>query len=201
MVRARVTMSRLPRARLIVPCLIGAALLGACARPTSSAGARASNSNARLVEAYVPPVPESASSAGPSNTQEPTPEPTSQPLAPSLPASNSPTAGTAPKFRVGKVTVIGRLPEEVVVRIVRPSYGAFRVCYEKLLADDPSARGRVHINFVIGTDGEVVSASDAGSELLEPRFVPCLLNAIRSLNFPEPESGDVVVSYPIVFGA
>jgi hypothetical protein len=58
----------------------------------------------------------------------------------------------------------------------------------------------VHINFFIGTDGEVVSASDAGSELFEPHFLTCLTNAISSLRFPEPESGDVVVSYPILFG-
>ena len=43
----------------------------------------------------------------------------------------------------------GRLPPEVIQRIVRQSFGRFRLCYEDVLKTNPKASGRVTIKFVI----------------------------------------------------
>jgi len=71
-----------------------------------------------------------------------------------------------PSFRVaGPVTVSGRLPPEVVQRIVRQNYGRFRMCYENGLHGNPNLTGRVAVRFVIGREGSVSNAANGGSDL------------------------------------
>ena len=48
-----------------------------------------------------------------------------------------------PAIRIGKSVVSGRLPPEVIQRIVRQNYGRFRMCYEQGLARNPNLEGRV----------------------------------------------------------
>ena len=104
-----------------------------------------------------------------------------------------------PKTRAGAVQVSGRLPPEVIQRIVRQNFGRFRQCYEKGLARIPSLEGKVSVRFVIGKDGSVGSVSDAGSDLPDPATKKCLLAAFSGLSFPQPEGGIVTVVYPLVF--
>ncbi len=49
----------------------------------------------------------------------------------------------------------GRLPPEVIQRIVRQNFGRFRLCYENGLRNNPNLQGRVSVRFVIGRDGAV----------------------------------------------
>jgi hypothetical protein len=49
----------------------------------------------------------------------------------------------APKVRMGATSVSGRLPPEVIQRIVRQNYGRLRLCYEAGLRSNPSLQGRV----------------------------------------------------------
>jgi hypothetical protein len=94
--------------------------------------------------------------------------------------------------------VNGRLPPEVVQRIVRQSHGRFRFCYERGLARDPSLEGRVTVRFVIARDGSVSTAQDGGSELRDADVVSCVVRGFSSLSFPQPEGGIVTVVYPLV---
>lgn len=105
----------------------------------------------------------------------------------------------APVVRIGKTEVSGRLPPEVIQRIVRQNYGRFRMCYEQGLARDPRLNGRVSVRFVIGRGGEVSNATNAGSSLPDSAVVACVINAFYSLNFPIPEGGIVRATYPITF--
>lgn len=106
----------------------------------------------------------------------------------------------APRVRMGVATVSGRLPPEVIQRVVRQNYGRMRVCYEQGLGTDPNLEGRVGVRFVIGADGAVIAASDAGSTIASARVVACVVQAFRTLTFPNPEGGVVAVVYPIQFG-
>lgn len=105
----------------------------------------------------------------------------------------------APELRMGATTVSGRLPPEVIQRIVRQNYGRFRQCYEQGLGRDPELAGRVAVRFVIGRDGTVVNVADGGSDLPDRSVVDCVSRAYYSLAFPRPEGGIVTVVYPIVF--
>lgn len=104
----------------------------------------------------------------------------------------------APKVRMGATTVSGRLPPEVIQRIVRQNYGRFRMCYEQGLSRNPNLEGRVSARFVIGRDGAVSNASNGGSDLPDSGVVSCVVSAFYGLSFPQPEGGIVTVVYPIM---
>jgi len=104
----------------------------------------------------------------------------------------------APQVRMGATTVSGRLPPEVIQRIVRQNYGRFRMCYEQGLGRNPNLEGRVSARFVIGRDGAVSNASNGGSDLPDSGVVSCVVSAFYGLSFPQPEGGIVTVVYPIM---
>ena len=107
--------------------------------------------------------------------------------------------GRGPSLRQGATAVNGRLPPEIIQRVVRQNFGRFRLCYENGLRANPTLEGRVTIKFVIGTKGNVTAASDGGSDLPDQAVVSCAAQAVSSLMFPRPESGIVTVVYPIFF--
>ncbi len=104
----------------------------------------------------------------------------------------------APQVRMGATQVSGRLPPEVIRRIVRQNYGRFRLCYEQGLGRNPNLEGRVTVRFVIGRDGAVSNVSNGGSDLPDSSVVGCVVKAFYGLSFPKPEGGIVTVQYPIM---
>lgn len=105
----------------------------------------------------------------------------------------------APQVRMGATQVNGRLPPEVIQRIVRQNYGRFRLCYENGLRSNPNLQGRVGVRFVIGRDGAVSNVSNGGSDLPDASVIQCVIRAYYGLSFPQPEGGIVTVVYPIMF--
>ena len=101
-------------------------------------------------------------------------------------------------MRPQKTEVNGRIPEEVIQRIVRQNFGRFRLCYENGLRTNPALSGRVATKFVIGRDGGVMQSSDAGSDLPDQNVVACVVRSFNSLSFPAPEGGVATVTYPII---
>jgi hypothetical protein len=103
-----------------------------------------------------------------------------------------------PRVRMGATSVSGRLPPEVIQRIVRQNFGRFRLCYENGLRNNPNLQGRVSVRFVIGRDGRVSNVG-GGGDIPDGGVVSCVTRAFYGLSFPQPEGGIVTVSYPIVF--
>ena len=102
--------------------------------------------------------------------------------------------------RCGVTTqVSGRLPAEIVQRVVRQNFGRFRLCYENGLRANPTLEGRITVRFVIGRDGAVSSVENAGSDLPDPTIAGCVIRSFYGISFPQPEGGVVFVTYPIVF--
>ncbi len=102
-------------------------------------------------------------------------------------------------MRQGETVASGRLPPEVIQRVVRQNFGRFRGCYEAALRNNPNLAGRVAVRFVIGRDGSVGSAANGGSDLPDAGVVSCVVRGFHGLSFPAPESGIVTVTYPISF--
>ncbi len=102
-------------------------------------------------------------------------------------------------MRPGQTVVSGRLPPEVIQRIVRQNYGRFRMCYEQGLLKNPNLSGRVSVRFAISREGAVQTAQNGGSDLPDSSVVGCVVSAFYGLTFPEPDNGIVTVSYPIMF--
>jgi hypothetical protein len=106
---------------------------------------------------------------------------------------------SAPRVRMGATVVSGRLPKEVIVRIVRQNFGRFRMCYEQGLGRNPALEGEVSVRFVIDRSGGVSNVSDNGSALPDAEVKQCVFRAFFGLSFPMPEGGIVTVVYPMTF--
>ncbi len=113
-------------------------------------------------------------------------------------AGGSSERARPPLVRQGATSVSGRLPVEVIRRVVRQSFGRVRLCYEKGLLKNPELAGRVVVSFVIGSDGTVRSASGGSSTIADAAVVACIVGAFQRVTFPAPESGSVTVTYPFV---
>ena len=109
-------------------------------------------------------------------------------------------ATKGPTYRTGITEVRnGRLPPEVIQRVVRQNFGRFRHCYENALTRNPNLQGRVAARFVIDRTGAVSNVTNGGSDLPDSGVVSCVLGAFYGLGFPAPEGGIVTVVYPITF--
>ena len=105
----------------------------------------------------------------------------------------------SPTLRQGATEVNGRLPPEVIQRIVRQNFGRFRLCYENGMRNNPSLQGRVSVKFVIDRTGGVSTTQDGGSDLPDQSVISCVVRGFGNLSFPQPEGGIVQVTYPIIF--
>ena len=109
-------------------------------------------------------------------------------------------ATKGPQVRMGITEGLnGRLPPEVIQRVVRQNFGRFRHCYDQALSRNPNLQGRVAARFVIDRSGAVANVSNGGSDLPDSTVVSCVLGAFYGLSFPAPEGGIVTVVYPIAF--
>ena len=97
-----------------------------------------------------------------------------------------------------EITPNGRLPGDVIQRIVRQNMGRFRACYEGGLRLNPALAGRVAVQFVIDRQGQVSVAQDGDSDLPNDAVRSCIVKSFYSLSFPSPDNGTVTVTYPIV---
>ncbi len=104
-----------------------------------------------------------------------------------------------PRLRQGATQVTGRLPPEVIQRIVRQNFGRFRLCYEAALRSKPRLAGKVVVRFGIDGTGAVTTVADAGSDVGDPAMITCVTRSFSNLSFPAPEGGTVTVVYPIHF--
>lgn len=105
----------------------------------------------------------------------------------------------SPTLRQGRTEVSGRLPPEVIQRVVRMSFGRFRLCYEEGLRTNPNLAGTVTVRYTINERGESSPARDGGSTLPDPAVVQCVVRAFEGIDYPKPESGTVAVTYPLLF--
>jgi Ca-activated chloride channel family protein len=102
--------------------------------------------------------------------------------------------------QMGSAQVVGSLPPSVVERILRQRLGVVRLCYERGLGRDPSLIGRVNVRLVIDQDGKTLSATSAGGNLTDSSVVGCILAAVRTAEFPAPDSPvAVTVTVPFSF--
>ena len=106
--------------------------------------------------------------------------------APNAPVWDDPNSSTSrrlgpesppPSVRMGTTTVSGRLPPEVVKRIVRQQFGRFRLCYENALRANPTLAGTVTTTFTIRTDGSTEGVS-TNSDLADKEVAPCVAKVL-----------------------
>jgi hypothetical protein len=95
--------------------------------------------------------------------------------------------------------VSGRLPPEIIQRVVKPILPRALACNPKAAStDDSDAVARVH--FVIDRQGEMATVKLDESNVSDA-VAACVTAIFQSLHFPAPEGGMVTVVYPVFFHA
>ena len=87
----------------------------------------------------------------------------------------------------------------VVAKIVKDNRQRVRDCYDQARKEDPSLQGSLTIHFVLGPDGDVMSAelNQERSDISTPAVVECAITLIKGLKFPPSSRGmETVVNYP-----
>lgn len=102
----------------------------------------------------------------------------------------------------GKTIIQGSLSKEEIGRVIRRNLARFKYCYEKQLNANPNLSGKIAVYFTIAPTGDVASASVRETSMNDENVESCAIKVMRSLKFPKPRGGGiVVVTYPFVFAA
>ncbi len=107
----------------------------------------------------------------------------------------------APDVVPGTAEVKGSLDKELIRRIIRRHINEVKFCYEKELTKNTALQGRVMVQFTIAATGGVISSIVQSSTMGNPNVEQCIAGAVRRWEFPKPQGGIVVVSYPFVLKA
>jgi hypothetical protein len=102
--------------------------------------------------------------------------------------------------QTGKPTSNGFLSPEQIDRVVRAHQAAIRYCYEVEVQRQPKLRGRIEAVWRVNLQGGVSSARVGSSTMKNPAVEGCIVRQIRRWQFPKPDGGECVVSYPFIFG-
>ncbi|MBI4956534.1 MAG: AgmX/PglI C-terminal domain-containing protein [Myxococcales bacterium] len=167
------------------------------AAPSSSATAAASATTSATA-APAPSAPASATTgattSASASASEPAPPPAPIATDPALWTDGTPVPKVAPAsptpsfIVVGKPSTDGPVPAPTVARLTHGLAGRMRMCFELALRSTPEVAGRLEVRFVIGRDGNVSSAKDAGP-LAESPLGRCASRMLYGLSFPRYEGG------------
>jgi TonB family protein len=97
------------------------------------------------------------------------------------------------------------LDRTVIQQVIRKHINHIRYCYETRLAAVPKLEGQVTIKFSIELGGKVPSAQVLTSSLSDAKAEQCILNVVRSMQFPprpgtDAKPDDIVwITYPFAF--
>lgn len=102
----------------------------------------------------------------------------------------------------GRTIIKGSLSKEEIGRVIRRNLARFKYCYEKQLNSNPNLSGKISVYFTIAPTGSVARASVRETSMNDANVESCVTKVMRSLKFPKPRGGGiVVVTYPFVFAA
>jgi pSer/pThr/pTyr-binding forkhead associated (FHA) protein len=102
----------------------------------------------------------------------------------------------------GRTIIKGSLSKEEIGRVIRRNLARFKYCYEKELNANPNLSGKIAVYFTIAPTGAVAEASVRETSMNDSNVETCVLKVMRSLKFPKPRGGGiVVVTYPFVFAS
>jgi outer membrane biosynthesis protein TonB len=97
-----------------------------------------------------------------------------------------------------KVVGTGTLDSGSISSTLKRRMSRIKGCYERHLKKDPSAGGKIIVNFTIGTAGRVTKAT-ATTDSVGGGVGKCVAGQIQRIKFPRPKGGEVMVNKTWVF--
>ena len=96
--------------------------------------------------------------------------------------------------------VQGTLSRDEIERIINRHQGRITGCYETALNQDPTLGGQITFEWTVNADGSVNNAREQTSTMGSPGVSNCILDIIRTMDFPEPDGdSSVQIAYPFAF--
>ncbi len=97
----------------------------------------------------------------------------------------------------GKVTVVGGLERDEIMKVIRRHESEIKFCYEQELQKQPALSGKVSVAWTIDAAGAVPEANVSESSIGSAAVEKCMTDRIRRWKFPEPRGGGTVdVTFP-----
>lgn len=84
-------------------------------------------------------------------------------------------------------------------KVVSAKAARIKYCYERQLQQNPQLKGKISVQWKIGLDGQVKSASVANSTMGNRAVASCIVRAVKRMRFAQPDGGICIISYPFVF--
>ena len=109
--------------------------------------------------------------------------------------AKGPTAAISSRARVPT----GFLAAEQIEKVVRRHKAAIKECYEREIVNDANLGGRIGVQWTVGLDGKVVTASVSENTMGNKIVESCILAEVQKMRFDHPDGGMVVVAYPFTF--
>lgn len=100
-----------------------------------------------------------------------------------------------------EMDIHGNLSREAIIQVLRGELRGIQHCYDKHLQRQPELAGKLIMQWTISPSGRVAVVKTKHNTMQTPAVAMCLSSIIRKWKFPRPESGNVVVSYPLVFNS
>lgn len=89
------------------------------------------------------------------------------------------------------------LTDDQIVTTVKAHVGDIKACYEDALKEDSELKGKLVIEFTVGSDGKVISTRKVESNMKSAKMEGCVLGKAKTWPFPKPKGvGNVVFPYP-----
>jgi len=109
--------------------------------------------------------------------------------------------GTVTRASAHSVSVQGNIDREAVAKVVNAHLQEVRACYERALLREPALAGKVVLEWTISQGGKVTSTKTKSSTLKSSAVEACILESLKSWQFPPARGGIVIVSYPFLFNS
>ena len=94
---------------------------------------------------------------------------------------------------------MGGLDKSLIEAVIRQNRSQIRYCYQRQLPKNPNLAGKVTVKFVIAKDGSVSKSSVKKSTIGSSEVESCVIERFMRFQFPKPNGGIVLVSYPFIF--
>lgn len=93
----------------------------------------------------------------------------------------------------------GSIDTRELKRAFNRNNAAMQKCYERVLKKEPGLEGKISLQVKIKSNGELDWARAKGQSLNNATINECMERQARSIKFPKPSGGSVIVANPYTF--